>query len=366
MPDFYKIRDRIKAYRTAKVLKVAEFLYKKGLTSNMLSVLGLICGLAAAFFLFKDHTVFVILIFIAILLDNLDGPISRVEKKKGEGWIVDIACDRTVTMALLIALALNIENAFVWPTIAIFLFTNLFLIYEKLVLKRNLKMIHVDVSLQILLIFSFYQFGLFLLLISTLINFFLMLLQLKKSSVEGEFTMANVISVVRPILLIYALWQFQNQPLILAAAIIIIIIMDAIDGMVARRFTASKFGGFIDIAADRAVELIILFTYAYWGLISYIFPIIFTFRGVATDFLRVLNNKYKDPNYKEPLSIGKADNRFMRGLYALIKLAAFSIILIYPKIGLILMLIALIMNLYRGLPVIFSSRSKVLIKKFLS
>ncbi len=183
---------------------------------------------------------------------------------------------------------------------------------------------------------------------------------------KTEATLANFISISRPILLVYLLLEFKENPEFLALMIILIILLDALDGIVARHMKKkSKHGAMIDILADRAVELIILFVYAKWGMISYLFPIIFTVRGLMTDFLRVLNNIYKDSKFKEPLSIGKADNRFMRGFYGFIKLAAFSYILIDQNIGLILMIITLALNLYRGLPVIFSKRSKYLIKKFL-
>lgn len=187
-----------------------------------------------------------------------------------------------------------------------------------------------------------------------------------RAVVKAENTLANFISILRPILTFYVLIKFQSQPLLLAILIVIIILLDAVDGIVARRFGGSKWGAYVDIVADRAVELIILFMYAYWGMISYVFPIIFLVRGIATDFLRILNNRYKDEKFKEPLSLGKADNRWVRGIYGFIKLAAFSLILLLPTTGYILLIIALIFNLYRGLPVIFSARSRFLIKKFLS
>lgn len=366
MPNFYEIRDKLKAYRTAKVLKVAEFLHKKGIRSNTLSCIGLLYGITASFFLFSNHILYTILIVVALILDNFDGPISKFENKKG-GWLVDALCDRIVTISIFASIAINTSFSLAAiATIIFVLINNLIYISFRILQKKVLNILQFDAIIQILFIFYLYQFGLYLFLIATLANFFFLLFQLKKSSLEGEFTIANVISVLRPILAIFALWQFQNQPFVLAVSIVIIIFLDALDGIVARYFNSSKYGSFVDIIADRAVELIILFTYAYWGLIPYVFPIIFLLRGFATDFIRILNTKFKDPNYKEPLSIGKADNRFMRAFYAAIKLSAFSIILIYPKIGLILMVIALFLNLYRGLPVIFSNRSKLLISKFLS
>ena len=184
---------------------------------------------------------------------------------------------------------------------------------------------------------------------------------------KSEFTLANLISFSRPLILIYLLMNFKDDKIFLALMIIFVILLDALDGIVARHMKKkSKYGAMMDIIADRAVELIILFFYAAWGIISYIFPVIFSIRGGATDFLRLLNSIYKNNEYQNPLSLGKADGRFMRGLYGGVKLMAFSYILIDQKMGYLLMLITLFLNLYRGLPVIFSKRSSYLVKRFLS
>ena len=367
MLNFYELRDKIKAYKNRKLRGFVKFLKEKNnLTSNNLSFIGLICGLISTIFLFENNQLFTIFIILAILLDILDGALAKIENKKEEGWIVDRGIDRTLTLIILIKTAFyyNFQNIF--PIIALFLLVNLFLIYQRLVLKRNVEILYFDPILYVIFIFGFYKFGLFLLVISYLINFTLLLTQISKRFKDsGANTWANLISILRPFLAIYGLMTFKENPIFLAVWIVVVILLDALDGIIARRLMEeSKGGAFIDIVADRAVELIILFTYAHWGMISYIFPIIFAFRGLCTDLLRFLNHVYKDANYEKPLSIGKADNKLMRGFYAAVKLAAFSLILIYPQAGYLLMFIALGTNLYRGLPVIFSRRSSILLRRF--
>lgn len=362
MLNFYAIRDQIKTYKNRKLYQLAGFFYKKyGITSNQISFLGLICGIGSVFFLFTYHYIFIALITIFILADIFDGAIAQFENKKN-GWLVDGITDRLISASLIISFAVHNNLASPLLFIAAYLLIHIFYFYEKLILKKDPKIIHPDGILLFSFIFYFYEFGLYFLFYATLLNFIVIL---KMASNHEEFTWANLISILRPILAIIAVWQFKSQPIILGLSIAIIILLDALDGIVARRSgKLSKFGAYIDIAADRAVELIVLFTYAYWGIISYFFPVIFAARGILTDFLRILNNIYKDKTYEQPLSIGRADNRFMRGFYAAVKLIAFALVPIFPKIGLILMIIALATNLYRGLPVIFSARSKVLIKTF--
>ncbi|MEK7672809.1 MAG: CDP-alcohol phosphatidyltransferase family protein [Patescibacteria group bacterium] len=183
------------------------------------------------------------------------------------------------------------------------------------------------------------------------------------SKLKENMTWANLISLLRPFLVVFCLYFFKDQPYILAASIVILLLMDALDGFVARKFNqASKLGAHIDILCDRILEIVILFVYAKWGLISYFFPIVFMIRGILTDSLRYLNEIYKDEKYKHPLSLGKADNRFFRGFTNTTKILAFSILPISPEIGLYFLVLALAVNLYRGIPVIFCKRSKQLMR----
>ncbi len=178
MPNLYQFRDRVKAYRREKLLKAARFLYENGFTSNRVSILGLFFGVASAFFLFSHHAVYVLLILLNIILDNFDGTIARkIEKKKGNGWLVDVVCDRTVTISLLTAFYLHTGTPYALALIALLPLTNLFFVYGKLFLKKDIKMIHLDSVLQILFIFSWFELGIYFLLTTTTLNFFFMLFQ---------------------------------------------------------------------------------------------------------------------------------------------------------------------------------------------
>lgn len=369
MFSWFTFRDNFKAYKNRVLKPHVEVLNRKfGITSNMLSVTGLIFGIIATFFLFENNVLFTAFILLALGFDILDGSMAKVENKKGEGWIIDVGIDRIVTTLLFGKTLFYFDIQAAELILVLFLLVNVFLIYERLVMKRELKMLHIDPTLQILYIFKAYAIGIYVLGVFYFIGFILMLIQLSKfKKIKKETTWANMISAIRVPLLIYGLWALNEYPFLLAFWIILIFLLDALDGIVAREIdNKSNYGAYVDIAADRLVELIILFVYAFWGMISWIFPVVFLFRGMATDFLRVLNKIYKDEKFAEPLSIGKADNRFIRGLYGFIKLAAFSVILVMPTTGLILLIIALIMNLFRGLPVIFSKRSKELLKRLLS
>jgi CDP-diacylglycerol--glycerol-3-phosphate 3-phosphatidyltransferase len=103
--------------------------------------------------------------------------------------------------------------------------------------------------------------------------------------------LANTITLARlPLLVVIviiffvgdAAWRLASVPLVL-----LLIVMDAIDGIVARqRDEVTLLGSVLDIAADRAVEIILWVMYANLGLISWIIPVTVIIRGALTDSIR--------------------------------------------------------------------------------
>lgn len=183
-------------------------------------------------------------------------------------------------------------------------------------------------------------------------------------TVKKETTLANLISIARPPLALYGLMAFENNPILLSSWITGTMVLDAVDGWVARKNGKSDLGGYVDVAADRAVELLVLFTYANRGLVPYAIPITFAIRGAATDFIRILNKYYPNSKFEQPLSVGNADNKYMRAIYGLAKTAAFATAPLSQALGTISAFGALGINLARGIPVLVSKRSRELIKTF--
>ncbi len=102
---------------------------------------------------------------------------------------------------------------------------------------------------------------------------------------------ANLITVLRfPLLvmivsLLYfggAVGQLMGAPLIVG-----LILMDSLDGIVARRRDEQTLiGGALDIAADRAVEIVLWVAYAQLRLILVAIPLTVVIRGALVDSIR--------------------------------------------------------------------------------
>jgi CDP-diacylglycerol---glycerol-3-phosphate 3-phosphatidyltransferase len=103
--------------------------------------------------------------------------------------------------------------------------------------------------------------------------------------------LANWITLSRlPLLLINVLILYRGSPFLRVAGTLLLFIglmLDTVDGAVARRTKqTSLFGSVLDIAADRAYELVLWVCFADLGFISIAVPLIVIARTTLTDAFR--------------------------------------------------------------------------------
>ena len=103
--------------------------------------------------------------------------------------------------------------------------------------------------------------------------------------------MANAITMLRyPVLVAVILLFYLGDTTALYVNVVVLfvlLLMDTLDGMVARRRgETSLLGSTLDIATDRAVEIVLWVIYAHLGLISVAIPIIVVVRGNLVDAFR--------------------------------------------------------------------------------
>jgi CDP-diacylglycerol--glycerol-3-phosphate 3-phosphatidyltransferase len=186
--------------------------------------------------------------------------------------------------------------------------------------------------------------------------------------------LANAITLARlPLLAVIvviffvgsAAWRLASVPLVL-----LLIVMDAVDGIVARqRDEVTLLGSVLDIAADRAVEIILWVMYANLGLISWIIPVTVIIRGALTDSIREAGYQRGTSAFASMrTSWGKwiVAGRPMRAAYGLIKALSFVLLAATLALqsfgsawadpiwmlGVITSWIALVFCIVRGIPVI--------------
>ena len=193
--------------------------------------------------------------------------------------------------------------------------------------------------------------------------------------------MANFITIFRVFLMFMAIYLIRvytyNSEAYICALVLTILAfsLDGLDGYVARKFKEeSKFGALLDIMSDRIVEnsYWILFAVMEWLPIG--FPLIALTRGFVTDTIRsAAMEKGLTPfgMQKNPVCKWITGSKFMRITYAVAKVMAFIVIIAakipcleaisspMAKCGYILAIIAIVLCVVRGLPVLIEAKSVV-------
>jgi CDP-diacylglycerol---glycerol-3-phosphate 3-phosphatidyltransferase len=146
--------------------------------------------------------------------------------------------------------------------------------------------------------------------------------------------MANMITLSRiPLLILVVSFLYQPSPTLRFMAvglIVLIYLTDMVDGLVARRrHESSLLGSVLDIAADRAVEVVLWIVFASLNRIPVAVPLIVVLRDVFVDALRsVAPARGLTPFELMRSDLGRflVQSPWLRTPYALAKAAAFCLL----------------------------------------
>lgn len=185
---------------------------------------------------------------------------------------------------------------------------------------------------------------------------------------------------------VFALLSGQDMAGHLAAFFltIILVALDGVDGMVARRLNQeSQFGSVLDIVVDRIVENCFWIYFAVKGVLPFWFPMVIVSRGFLTDGIRSVALAQgmtafgSATLHKTRIGLFLVSSRFSRGLYGVVKVLSFLFLIVIEGLGLEEIHLALaadalravvwsgyatiyftlVLCLLRGIPVLTESRS---------
>ncbi len=205
--------------------------------------------------------------------------------------------------------------------------------------------------------------------------------------------MANLLTILRMILAVVAIeFLFTGNPALNITAVFLtlfVIILDGLDGVVARKFNEqSKFGSVFDILGDRVVENLYWIAFAVIGTVGVWVPMVVVTRGILTDGMRsiALSQGYtafgSSTMMKNKFCHFLTASRFSRAVYGVAKTLVFLMLiiayipnlefynamsvevfstygLIQPcliKIADVLVYITVAMCIIRGIPVLIESK----------
>jgi CDP-diacylglycerol--glycerol-3-phosphate 3-phosphatidyltransferase len=196
--------------------------------------------------------------------------------------------------------------------------------------------------------------------------------------------MANTITLARiPFLILIVILLYLGSPvirIISSGLVLALILMDTLDGIVARhRQEVGMLGSKLDIAVDRIVEQVLWIVYANLGLLSAAIPIIFIIRGGLVDTVRSFSLVWGETSFgmmQTKWGRRLVASGFMRSIYGLAKAAAFCLLALVlglrglwagtPKaqvaetlwiVAVILSWVATSICIIRGAPVLWEART---------
>ena len=186
--------------------------------------------------------------------------------------------------------------------------------------------------------------------------------------------MANAVTLMRfPLLFVFVAFLYTGNATVQLWSvpfIIVIIMLDMFDGMIARlRGEVSLLGAVLDIATDRSLEIILWVVFAHLGLIPIVIPIIVITRGTTVDAVRAIgmrNGQAAFDQVKHPISRFLVSSRWMRNSYGVVKGAAFALLTLSLGLAtlespwytpayntaLVLSWVCIFFTIVRGLPVL--------------
>jgi len=189
---------------------------------------------------------------------------------------------------------------------------------------------------------------------------------------------ANVITVSRVVLALGAiglLWLPEEQWKWTSFGLTAFVIYaDALDGYFARKLNqTSKFGGILDIAGDRAVEMSYWIAYCALGWIPLWVPLLYLIRGTFVDAVRSFASEqgYTAFGAKTMMQSGLGKflvaSNFSRFTYAVAKAVAFCLLIAartkfgdsyhIADIAMVFVYISCTFCVLRGVPVLIESKS---------
>jgi CDP-diacylglycerol--glycerol-3-phosphate 3-phosphatidyltransferase len=198
--------------------------------------------------------------------------------------------------------------------------------------------------------------------------------------------MANTITLTRlQFLVVIVALLYLDAPqihVVTAGLVLLLILMDTLDGIVARRRKeVGMLGSKLDIAVDRIVEMVLWVAYADLGLISVAIPIIVIIRGGLVDTVRSFSLIWGETSFgmmRTRLGQWLVGGSFMRTLYGLVKAIAFCTLALAlglqglwagtPRSGsaeavylvaVVASWIAVAICLIRGIPVLWEARTRL-------
>ena len=115
--------ENFREWRQKTFSSVGPFFLNLGITANMMTFMALLFGLAAVYFLFENHSLFILFVILHLLADGIDGIIARTATPTVFGSYFDHIADQSITVLVIVKIGWFLQDYFAYIAAFLFLLT---------------------------------------------------------------------------------------------------------------------------------------------------------------------------------------------------------------------------------------------------
>jgi len=130
--NYQAFLESTRKFRSKLFKPIGNFLLKLKLTANHLTLFSFLLGLTAAYFLFQNHSLFIIFILLHLLTDGLDGVLARLTQPTKFGEYFDHITDQIIAFLFLLKIYFVLTEYYVIIVLSFFVLTYLIYFLSKM------------------------------------------------------------------------------------------------------------------------------------------------------------------------------------------------------------------------------------------
>ncbi len=120
-----KVIDDFREYKSATFSGLGKRFLSIGVTANMMTLLSLLFGVGAVYYLFASYWLFVLFALLHLCADALDGVIARVSKETKFGKKFDFAVDQLIVILVMVKLGWFLQDYYAYVAAGLYFVANL-------------------------------------------------------------------------------------------------------------------------------------------------------------------------------------------------------------------------------------------------
>jgi len=132
MDNFTQFITGFRQYRQKKLHPIGMVLIKIGMTANILTFISLLSGVGAAYFLFTNYILFLVLGLLHLAADSMDGVVASIQGKSTFGHYFDHGTDNFVAVLLMLKIGYFLQDYYAYLVAGLYLLAQLVYIFSKL------------------------------------------------------------------------------------------------------------------------------------------------------------------------------------------------------------------------------------------